>query len=584
MIAGGGSYKNFVVYGRQNDSVSDGQVKFYNITFVDHGKQYKPLRYNSDLEVMKIKNGSRSVPVDSYTRDSRMDDGYFDGSADLTYYYTMPDNTDSLVGIRCSPSIGGKVVFWCVAADNATDYFAIQYWQEEIVIAARWLSWETGGLPWPEAYILFDQNGLDFGSEPLYQTKIMNLIVTNYGRQPLHVTDIFTEDIEGGAFKLLTPGAFTLAPNQKKTIQISFKPSENRKYNDAIDFTSDASNGNLIALPLTGFGGDTIYQYKLDVDTLIDFGQVRVGQSKILPFVMKNIGTVELLYQTNQMISNGNGAFFFNKTTDSKSPILIEPDSTYIINIRFVPLLTGQPYEGFIRLDTKDTRGYIDLHFKGQGAPPSPQIYSRDSLINFGDVQNTLSKTLDFTIKNIGNLLLTVDSIYVVQDTNNAFSLVNPPALPLNFEVNTGIEQGIHAKFAPMRKDTFTYHGAVQFHSNDPNNPYFLMNLIGRGVAFVGVNESTVADANGILSIKASPNPFGESTLIQYTLNGNTSRNIEIYAVDLLGNKVAALINDMHSPGEYRLNFNAGKLSSGTYFIVAKSNDAIVRLPVAIIK
>ena len=114
--------------------------------------------------------------------------------------------------------------------------------------------------------------------------------------------------------------------------------------------------------------------------------------------------------------------------------------------------------------------------------------------------------------------------------------------------------------------------GTVKVHSNDPVTPYLNISLTGNGI-INGVNENTVSDASGLLSLKAIPNPFSQSTTIQYTLNGNVSRNIEIYAVDLLGNKVAELINTNHSPGEYPLNFDLGKLSSGTYFIIANSNE-----------
>lgn len=60
------------------------------------------------------------------------------------------------------------------------------------------------------------------------------------------------------------------------------------------------------------------------------------------------------------------------------------------------------------------------------------------------------------------------------------------------------------------------------------------------------------------------PNPFNPSTIIKYALPRNEKVTIDIY--DLLGRKVAELVNGEVEAGYHEVKFNAGNLASGIYF------------------
>jgi hypothetical protein len=60
------------------------------------------------------------------------------------------------------------------------------------------------------------------------------------------------------------------------------------------------------------------------------------------------------------------------------------------------------------------------------------------------------------------------------------------------------------------------------------------------------------------------PNPFNPSTRIVYQVAAATNVNLEVF--DMLGRKVATLVNERKDAGEYSVNFNASGLSSGVYF------------------
>jgi hypothetical protein len=64
------------------------------------------------------------------------------------------------------------------------------------------------------------------------------------------------------------------------------------------------------------------------------------------------------------------------------------------------------------------------------------------------------------------------------------------------------------------------------------------------------------------------PNPFNPSTTIKYDIT--TTGFVDLRVYDLLGNETAVLVNEEKPPGNYTVEFNAGTLSSGVYFLKLK--------------
>jgi hypothetical protein len=67
-----------------------------------------------------------------------------------------------------------------------------------------------------------------------------------------------------------------------------------------------------------------------------------------------------------------------------------------------------------------------------------------------------------------------------------------------------------------------------------------------------------------VLALEANfPNPFRQSTTIQYALPERAHVTLDIY--DMLGRHVAQLVNEEQRAGEHRVQVRAGNWSSGTY-------------------
>jgi parallel beta-helix repeat protein len=69
------------------------------------------------------------------------------------------------------------------------------------------------------------------------------------------------------------------------------------------------------------------------------------------------------------------------------------------------------------------------------------------------------------------------------------------------------------------------------------------------------------------------PNPFNPVTSIQFVISNRQFVSLNVY--DILGNKVAALVNEAKPAGLYQVEFEASNLSSGIYFYRLETEEFI---------
>ncbi len=99
----------------------------------------------------------------------------------------------------------------------------------------------------------------------------------------------------------------------------------------------------------------------------------------------------------------------------------------------------------------------------------------------------------------------------------------------------------------------------------------------------VGVNDEAQLPTKFSLS-QNYPNPFNPSTTIKYSIpvaaGKENIRSVQLIVYNMLGRKVATLVNQKQAPGRYEVIFNADQLASGTYIyrIIAGSFVAIKKL------
>ncbi|TND09202.1 MAG: 5'-nucleotidase domain-containing protein [Bacteroidetes bacterium] len=91
----------------------------------------------------------------------------------------------------------------------------------------------------------------------------------------------------------------------------------------------------------------------------------------------------------------------------------------------------------------------------------------------------------------------------------------------------------------------------------------------------VTVTTTNIVEAQQFkLDAGAYPNPFGDKTSVIYTVSHPSEVTIEVY--DMLGKKVASLLNDKVSAGQHTVDWNSPAVPSGLYFLQVKAGDFVI--------
>ena len=95
------------------------------------------------------------------------------------------------------------------------------------------------------------------------------------------------------------------------------------------------------------------------------------------------------------------------------------------------------------------------------------------------------------------------------------------------------------------------------------------------------VQNELVLAADYVL-LQNYPNPFNPNTIISWQSPVGSWQTVRVY--DILGNEVATLVNEYKPAGSYTINFDASKLSSGTYFYRLQAGEFIATKKLILIK
>ena len=145
----------------------------------------------------------------------------------------------------------------------------------------------------------------------------------------------------------------------------------------------------------------------------------------------------------------------------------------------------------------------------------------------------------------------------------------------LNFPIDTNLyNQGYHLYYRIVAKDK----GLIPAYYYKPDSGYY--KLYWR-------DSTTNINFKGEYSIDYSlsqnyPNPFNPSTVISYQLPVAGDVTLRIY--DVLGRKVATLVNEEKPSGIYEVEFDAGNLASGVYYYQLKAGSFIETKKMMVIK
>lgn len=180
-----------------------------------------------------------------------------------------------------------------------------------------------------------------------------------------------------------------------------------------------------------------------------------------------------------------------------------------------------------------------------------------------GSVNNSSDKATSLTIDNIGNVYVT--------GTSGSFGGTKADYATIKYN-SLGIQQWVERYNGPPGNGIDEATSVVL---DSLGNVYVTGQSAGSGTGYdfatlkysqtpTGVNQTENSLPEKYYLLQNYPNPFNPNTSIKYSIGNKQLVQFKIY--DLLGREVAVLVNKEMPAGNYEVNFNASKLSSGIYF------------------
>lgn len=108
-------------------------------------------------------------------------------------------------------------------------------------------------------------------------------------------------------------------------------------------------------------------------------------------------------------------------------------------------------------------------------------------------------------------------------------------------------------------------------------------------IPLTGINDANSSVPMKLILENNYPNPFNPETTIKFSIPDvetlrSTSLRTELKIYDILGRKVATLVNERKSPGNYEIKFNASGLPSGVYIYTLRVGDRVISRKMTLLK
>ncbi len=152
-----------------------------------------------------------------------------------------------------------------------------------------------------------------------------------------------------------------------------------------------------------------------------------------------------------------------------------------------------------------------------------------------------------------GTDLLKADPLFVDAANGNYNLSNNSPCIDAGIVDTTGLNLPHYDLVGNLRI----------FDGNGDGNAIVDMGVNEYNSTPVSINENKIAVTTKFNLFQNYPNPFNPSTVISFTLS--TSQNVMLAVYNMLGEKIAELVNGNMSEGNHSVTFDASNLSSGIY-------------------
>ncbi|MGA9364573.1 MAG: T9SS type A sorting domain-containing protein [Bacteroidota bacterium] len=216
---------------------------------------------------------------------------------------------------------------------------------------------------------------------------------------------------------------------------------------------------------------------------------------------------------------------------------------------------------------------------QGDSANPSVVELRRNLgyILRYGNRMNLIAMTphsnLSSTTYCLANPTLSGAEYLAFRPTSSGSILLDLSGTPGTLKVEW---------FNPSTGDTSdsgTISGGASRSFNPPFTGEAVLYVYQSSLSGLGLDGSIPREAR---LMQNYPNPFNPSTVIEFGLPKRSHVNLELYS--LLGERLAAIVDETLSPGYYSVPFNATRLASGVYLYRMQAGDFVETKKMVILK
>ena len=232
---------------------------------------------------------------------------------------------------------------------------------------------------------------------------------------------------------------------------------------------------------------------------------------------------------------------------------------------------TWQLTDGYPVLAWQETDNAVD-----QPEVPIVRVAPKEEEYNYGEVATDSSTTRSYTLRNSGNTAMSGE-VSMTGTHDGAFEIIRGEG---HYTLEPDSSRVIEVEFRPATADTFQATLEIRHDAPNRDNP-LTISLKGTGKLSTSVDQERQLPRQPELH-QNHPNPFNPVTTIRYDLPEQMEVRLEIF--DILGRRVATLVDEEQRPGTHHAVWDASQVASGVYIYQIRAGDYIQSRQLTVIK
>ncbi len=294
-------------------------------------------------------------------------------------------------------------------------------------------------------------NTIDFGYSPRYKAKDFDLVIENTGENPL---DIYQHELKGEngdnmTFKIIKGDSYptTIEPGQTHTKTIRFSPPEEGKtFRATLELNTNATNsqGSTFIYKLIGRGGlapGARIETNLENQHKLDFGTVAKGIGKTDSLELINVGNIPMNVSSLDIDPGEDDVFSI--VTELGYPVVIGPDSSVTIEVKFMPVKPKTISTGMISIfSTALNENPFELELYGisdKSTSVDAEASTANGLLTIMAAPNPAEMSSSISYELIGDAPKSIDMYIVDMSGRRVLELMGRTVTPGSYRLEAGL-------------------------------------------------------------------------------------------------------------------------------------------------